>query len=404
MKIIHRLVRLGIWLIGIGAAGLALALGGLWVEHTRRVALPTPTGPWAVGRVRLDWKDATNDASAPAPGAKREVLAWIWYPAADDKGEASPYLPASWEAAVSQSRSWILANLLTRDLRKVRAHSREDAALPAGRDAYPVVLLRGGGAAEVWNYTALAEDLASHGYVVVGLDAPYRTHVVVVPDGRSVERTSANDLDGVEGDEQVRRANRLLKAWTTDMSFALDRLAGLNAADPGGRFTGRLDLARVGAVGHSFGGAQAAEFAAQDGRCRSAIDIDGRLFGEVAHTGSKRPLMFLLGDHEHEDAAETQQVEAEFARIFAGLPAEARAWVTIRGANHFFFSDDGAFLKSHLAIGVLKWCGVVRIDSDRQWEIMAAGVRLFFDVQLKGTRGDVLATLAQAYPEVEVRR
>jgi predicted dienelactone hydrolase len=38
------------------------------------------------------------------------------------------------------------------------------------------------------DFTTLAEDLASHGYVVVGFDAPYRTFVVVLPDNRVVIR------------------------------------------------------------------------------------------------------------------------------------------------------------------------------------------------------------------------
>jgi len=39
------------------------------------------------------------------------------------------------------------------------------------------------------NYSTLAEDLASHGYVVVAFDAPYRTGQVVFPDGRVIART-----------------------------------------------------------------------------------------------------------------------------------------------------------------------------------------------------------------------
>ena len=38
------------------------------------------------------------------------------------------------------------------------------------------------------------------------------------------------------------------------MAFALDRLERLNASDPSGRFTGRLDMDRVGVLGHSLGG------------------------------------------------------------------------------------------------------------------------------------------------------
>jgi len=42
-------------------------------------------------------------------------------------------------------------------------------------------------------YSTLAEDLASHGYVVVGFDAPYRTGVVVFPDGRVIRETPENN-------------------------------------------------------------------------------------------------------------------------------------------------------------------------------------------------------------------
>jgi predicted dienelactone hydrolase len=53
--------------------------------------------------------------------------------------------------------------------------------------------MRAGASAEVANYSILAEDLASHGYVVVGFDAPYRTYVVVFPDGRVMRRTPENN-------------------------------------------------------------------------------------------------------------------------------------------------------------------------------------------------------------------
>jgi predicted alpha/beta-hydrolase family hydrolase len=63
--------------------------------------------------------------------------------------------------------------------------------------------MRAGASLEVWNYSALAEDLAGHGYVVVGFDAPYRTGVVVFPDGRMMRRTPENNPELCENQEQA---------------------------------------------------------------------------------------------------------------------------------------------------------------------------------------------------------
>jgi len=62
---------------------------------------------------------------------------------------------------------------------------------------YPVVVLRASGGALSSDYTSLAEDLASHGYVVVSIDAPYRTVVTAFPDGRVVVRNTQSDFDSM---------------------------------------------------------------------------------------------------------------------------------------------------------------------------------------------------------------
>ena len=74
--------------------------------------------------------------------------------------------------------------------------------------------MRPGLAALTTDYTTLAEDLASHGYVVVGFDAPYRSEVVVFPDGRVITRAPQNNADLVSGPQQEELANKLVQAWT----------------------------------------------------------------------------------------------------------------------------------------------------------------------------------------------
>src|SRR5438034_7714918 len=61
----------------LGVLGSAALLGSLWLERRTEITLPTPTGPFAVGRAIYDWTDDTKlDTLAPVPGTKRGLLDW----------------------------------------------------------------------------------------------------------------------------------------------------------------------------------------------------------------------------------------------------------------------------------------------------------------------------------------
>ena len=388
-KILKALVLLGV----LAIVGLA---GYLWIEHRSEVTLPATTGPFAVGRTLYDWVDDT---------AKRELLVWIWYPA--DAGQpgavADDYMPAQVRPPAGRHTGSAIFRLLTRDASKVHGHSLRNADVSAKQLSYPVVIMRAGASAPVANYSTLNEDLASHGYIVVGFDAPYRTWQVVFPDGRAIDRTPENDLELVSGDELTARADKLLAAWTSDSGFALDRLAQLNDADPSGKFTGRLDLTRVGLFGHSFGGATAAQFCSQDSRCKAGIDVDGSLHGSVIQTGIHKPFMFLLsGEGDFSSDAEVRQILSDIQSVYDRLPADRRLRVTVRGANHFTFSDDGALLKSGIFRGMLHLFGRLGIGGRRQLAVTAYCIHTFFDSYLKKDGASPPAISSAQYPEIRI--
>jgi dienelactone hydrolase len=391
----------------LAVVAIAVLLGFVWLDHNRETTLPTPSGPFAVGRTTYAWSDPAHpDPMAPQPGIKRELLAWIWYPAAprQPSQKVDDYLPAAWRTALERQSGALLTQFLTRDLSRVRAHSIRDASVSPQQRSYPVVFMRAGLAALTTDYTTLAEDLASHGYVVVGFDAPYRSFVAVFPDGRVIARTPQNNADLLGGPEQEQLANKLLQAWSADMGFALDQLEQLNASDPLGRFLGRLDMRRVGVFGHSLGGATALQFCHDDARCKAGIDVDGAPLGSVVADGVTQPFMFLLSDHRGEsDAGEPEAIRhagANIHSIYDRLPKDRRLMIMIRGASHYMFSDDGAMLKSPLVMGVLRTVGVVGLDGRRQVALTAHYVSTFFDVYLKGAPASELKSEPE-YPEIE---
>jgi predicted dienelactone hydrolase len=325
----------------------------------------------------------------------------MWYPS-DATKSATPveYLPAPWRLAEAQHSGALMSQFLTRDLSLVRAHSTSDPDVSPQQRSYPVVIMRAGAGALTIDFTTLAEDLASHGYVVVGFDAPYRTFVVVLPDNRVVIRPPTNDPENLQADQADRLINRLLPMWIGDTKFVVSQLQSLNAGDPSGKFTGRLDMQRLGMFGHSFGGAQALQFCHDDPRCKAGIDIDGAPYGSVVQDGVKQPFMFILSDHSHDlpDSA-SGQIHANFQSIYDHLP-NGRLFITIRGANHFSFSDQ-MLLKSHYVIRLLRTFGFGRLGGRRGLAITAEYVHTFFDVYLKDAPAASLNKPSQLYPEVQ---
>ena len=400
MRLFRKLIRILVTICLCALAGLAILLCALWLDHHRETVLPAPTGQFAVGRVLFAWRDPSQqELLAPREGIPREIFAWVWYPASKQPS-AQPvnYFPPAWQDAMNRQRGWLLTEFMWKDFSRVHAHSVEAPPLAEGQRSYPVLLMRAGLAAEVAGYTSLAEDLASHGYVVVGFDAPYRSTLVVFPDGRVVARTPQNNADLVEGRQKEQLAIRLEQAWSADMSFALDRLQELNASDPAGRFKGRFDLAKVGVFGHSLGGATALQFCHDDVRCRVGIDIDGAPLGSAVKDGVYQPFLFLLSDHGNESKSETVPVEANLRSIYNRLPQKQRLWITLKGAGHFGLAD-----LNPLPLHVAHLLHIVPMSNQRQIEITRECLRTFFDIYLRQSPASVAQNLSK-YPEIQYSR
>jgi dienelactone hydrolase len=402
MRIFRTLVKVLAGMALLVVAAIALLLGSLWLDHARAISLPAPTGHFPVGRTTYVWSDPSQtDPMAPSPGAQRELLAWIWYPAEVPAApQEADYLPIAWRTALERQTGPFLTNFLSRKLSRVQAHSFLDAQVSPQQRTYPVVIMRAGNAALTTDYTTLAEDLASHGYVVAGFDAPYRSFITVFPDGRTIARAPRNNAELLSGEQQIALGDRLVNAWSADMRFALDRLAALNLSDPASRFQGRLDMERVGVFGHSLGGATALQFCHEDPRCKAGIDVDGAPLGSVVAEGVKQPFLFLLSDHSGEPANESGPVMAHIRSIYGHLPVGRRMEVTIRGANHYMFADS-AFLKAPLLMSLAHAAGVMRLAPRRQVALTERLIDSFFDVYLNGAPASEFEGALHS-PEIDV--
>jgi hypothetical protein len=90
-----------------------------------------------------------------------------------------------------------------------------------------------------------------------------------------------------------------LEWHTNDILTVLNQLSQLNDA-PSSRlpFAGRMDLARVGAFGHSFGGVAAAHACQKDQRIKACLNQDGAMgmkpfYLDARGWGMDQPFMFI---------------------------------------------------------------------------------------------------------------
>jgi predicted dienelactone hydrolase len=404
-RIVKRVAKAVGVLALIAMAGLAVLLAALWVDHGRSTPLPTPSGSYRVGRATYVWTDETRlNPYAPVADTKQDLAVWIWYPTAPSPStRKSEYLPEYWIRALERHEGFTLGKLLSRDLTRVETNSWTDAEISDEQAMYPVVILRAGGGALSSDYSTIAEDLASHGYVIVSFDAPYRTVITAFPDGRVAIRAAGGDFDrALPSSATQHLATQLMNVWIADLKFVLDQLQELNANDPAGRFKGRFDMRKVGVVGHSLGGATAAQFCHDDPRCAAGIDIDGMPFGNVIRDGLHQPFFFLMSDHSRESGSEPQTVERNIESIYDHVPEGKRWGMTITGANHFTFSDQ-MFTKSPILMFFLRRVGVMgSLEKRRGLAITGACVHTFFDVYLKGAPANEMNRLPALYPELKI--
>jgi pimeloyl-ACP methyl ester carboxylesterase len=286
---------------------------------------------------------------------------------------------------------------------------------------YPVLLLSPSGFPPLL-LSAIAEELASYGFMVVGVNHTYETAVTAFADGRVVPMNPAA-IGGALGpqtgshDDVFRQRASVCEYKAADLASVADQLERLNS-DPAERLAGRLDLGRFAALGHSFGGNAALEWCRTDQRCRAAVNLDGALWSDVGRVGLDRPALQVLAEHGEFAVAAEDAVKAGAAPTVDWFEAEKAitlgGWRTVQqraqpgytaqigGATHLSFMDvpflpltDESIVKPAL--------DATKIKPQRMWRITCDLLLAFFARHLNGAAAPLLLDgLADEYPELTI--
>uniref|UniRef100_UPI000DE2E3FA alpha/beta fold hydrolase n=1 Tax=Nonomuraea lactucae TaxID=2249762 RepID=UPI000DE2E3FA len=392
---------------GTPALGASGALGGAGdLGGAAALTLPAPAGRHPLGTVSLHLVDRSRPDPWVAARPYRELMVGIWYPATD-----APDLPLAphMSPRAAEDFGQTLARALfgirpgTVDWGATRTHAREGAPMSRGRGdgrsggRWPVVLFSAGFGAPRSVGTTVIEDLAAQGYVVVSVDHTYEAAQVEFPGGR-VERSK---IPPEPTQELLNRAHEVRVADTRFVLGRLTRLARGGNPDAGRRplpagLRGGLDLSRVGVIGHSMGGATAAQVALDDPRVDAGVNLDGGHRGQVARTGLAKPFLQLAAEPHTRAGDPTWR---SFWDRSTGWKRELR----FTGARHYSFTDAEAITRQLPGVPESTVRDLVgTIDPDQAVAAQRAYAAAFFDLHLKGRRTPLFDGPSREYPAVEL--
>jgi hypothetical protein len=390
----RRWVRIVLALVVAVVVVIAGYLTYVAVRRSQPVTLPAPTGRYQVGRQMFDWTDRSRiDPVAPRPGMARELSVWVWYPATRPGGTPAPYAPGAWGGLHLSG----VASLAESGFGAVRDHSFDGAPVATGR--FPVVVLEPGLGLSAPQYTTLAENVASHGYLVAGVTPTYSASLTVLH-GQAVTATAAgNPSDLGAAASTFAAGNKLVDEWAADARFAVAQVTVTFAQHVNGG-------GGTAYFGHSFGGAAALVACSTDTRCAGAVDLDGAQFGDVVTTGTHVPTMIMASATSCVTGTcqnPTGESAAERAHARSLLAASTGpVWCyQINDAQHFNFSDYGAYF---LAFPLRNVVPLGSIDGDLALTITNAYLVAFLDNVLHGTGEPLLTSATSPYAQVTVQR
>lgn len=287
-------------------------------------------GPYPIGVVLTTFVDDTRPELATADATdKRTLPTVVWYPAAESARDKPKAVLG--DALLPAVRS-TLGALTAAGYLDTPSNSVAEADVADG-GPFPLLVFSHGNTGIGAQSYFLTEYLASHGYIVVCPDHTGNAVMTELPDGTAI---------GYGGEGGAYSLAMSAVDRPADVSFLVDTMSALNAHDPEGRFTNKVDLERIGLTGHSFGGLTTLLAMEQDDR----FDAGAPMAPAVPpSTTIDRPVMLFV-------ASEDQTLPIpDIATNYAAL-AGPKAYITVVDAGHFSFSNGCPF-----GIGAGDGCG-----------------------------------------------
>ncbi|MBI5842657.1 MAG: hypothetical protein HZB19_21410 [Chloroflexi bacterium] len=357
-------------------------------------SIPKPGGTYKVGTTSFHLVDDSRKELYSGKDEPRRFPIQIWYPAiVESKDKPAPWVTNAEIYAPILSTYLSLPSFFLDHLALVKTPAYQNAQQIPVESALPVILFSHG-----WNgfnaqNTAQMIELASHGYIVIGVQHTYGAITTIFPDGTVAPNNPSALPEGAPDEEYEIAARKLVDQWAGDLAYTLDFISsgGLkNSVLPSGYF----DFSRIGVFGHSTGGGAAIEFCGRDPRCKAVLGLDPFMRPvslEVLESGTSQPAFFMFSQVWVDDKGSRNN------QLFYPFYAKAQhplGVVSIDGTRHYDFTDLPMLSPIAPQLGLKG-----PINGGQMVKIMDTYLLAFFDETLNG-KSTNLFNVSQ-FPEVK---
>lgn len=313
-----------------------------------------PTGDYGVKTVTYTWTDESRDETFTKEADHRSITVQFWYPTKEKESEEK------------------------------------------AEDKFPLVIFSHGAFGIRASNTSTYTELASHGYVVCSIDHTYHAAFTKQTDGKMLlfDQGFMNEVNkllkeeaGQMGEEKYEMTQGWLKLRTEDMTFCLNQIKSLVElpSDKEEVFS-MIDLEKIGLMGHSLGGATAADLGRRDLEIKAVAVIDGTMLGEETGfengqeqvTTEPYPVP-ILNFYNGESYIEIKNIEDIYPNTIASASQKDSYQIAIMNAGHMNFTD-----LPMVAPILAKALGTSSVNPKACMKYVNQTILEFFDGYLKG--------------------
>lgn len=217
-------------------------------------------------------KELLNDTDG-----KRKIIVSIFYPTDEDVNETKQaiymdlFYPREEEfiKRFADRKNFAGQQVSESYLRSIKINSYNNIPISRKEVLYPVIIFSPGLGMDRDCIIYNIERLVRAGYVVFTLGHLYEADFAILPDGTIIEQAKKI------ADSTFEEKQQLIDIRKEDILFLLDELKILRNEDE--LIKGKLDLNKIGIMGHSLGGAAVLNVASEDTRIKAVIMFDGSL-------------------------------------------------------------------------------------------------------------------------------